>query len=263
VSKHHHKNQHKHQDSAAAPAPETSHGHGDPLAFRMRGEAMSRIDAFSDVVFGFALTLLVVSLEVPHTFTELMAAMKGFVAFAICFAFLIIVWLEHYRFFRRYGLHDGRTMLLNILLLFVVLFYVYPLKFLLTVLVAEFSHGSIAPERLAITGAQFPTLMAIYGLGFTTVYVLYTLMYLNAWRQRDELRLNELEQLDTRHAIQAHCATMAIGLLSISFATIGRNSFLAGMTYNLLPVVHTALGFYSGRRRRKLEQQALAKAAHA
>ncbi len=39
--------------------------------FRLRGTAMSRVDGFSDVVFGFAITLLVVSLEVPKTYAEL------------------------------------------------------------------------------------------------------------------------------------------------------------------------------------------------
>jgi uncharacterized membrane protein len=46
--------------------------------FRLRGTSMSRIDAFSDVVFGFAITLLVVSLEIPHTFEELHRSLRGF-----------------------------------------------------------------------------------------------------------------------------------------------------------------------------------------
>ena len=109
------------------------HPHDESLSarrFRIRGHEVSRIEAFSDVVFGFALTLLVVSLEVPHTFTELLADMRGFVPFAVCFVLLGQIWWFHHRFFRRYGLHDALTSTLNFALLFVVVFYVYPLKFL-------------------------------------------------------------------------------------------------------------------------------------
>src|SRR6266436_400666 len=105
---------------------------GDNKKFRWRGHEISRIEGLSDAVFAFAVTLLVVSLEVPKTFDELMAVMRGFGAFAICFALLIVVWFNQYKFFRRYGLQDNLTIVLNTALLFVVLFYVYPLKFVFT-----------------------------------------------------------------------------------------------------------------------------------
>ena len=60
------------------------HDHIAKDGFRLRGTLMSRLDAFSDVVFGFALTLLVVSLEVPHTFPELYASLRSFIPFALC-----------------------------------------------------------------------------------------------------------------------------------------------------------------------------------
>jgi glycopeptide antibiotics resistance protein len=60
---------------------------------------MARIDAFSDVIFGFAITLLVVSLEVPHTFAELHNALRGFIPFGICFLMLILLWYSHFKFF--------------------------------------------------------------------------------------------------------------------------------------------------------------------
>ena len=105
----------------------------DHGAFRMRGHDVLRVEALSDVVFGFALTLLVVSLEVPRTFNQMIDAMRAFPSFAITFLLLITVWRTHYNFFRRYGLHDPRTVRLNTVLLFVILFYVYPLKFLFTI----------------------------------------------------------------------------------------------------------------------------------
>lgn len=77
-----------------------------------------RVEGFSDAVFAFAVTLLVVSLEVPRTFDELLGTMRGFLAFAICFALLLWIWYEHYKFFRRYGLRDTPTVWLNSALLF-------------------------------------------------------------------------------------------------------------------------------------------------
>src|SRR5438034_9670893 len=109
---------------------------------------VSRIEGFSDAVFAFAVTLLVVSLEVPHTFEELWLAMHQFFAFAICFALLFQVWWRHYNFFRRYGLEDAPTIVLTGILLFVVLFYVFPLKFVFTLVVIHIlgnvhdDHGS-------------------------------------------------------------------------------------------------------------------------
>ena len=95
-----------------------------------RTHEISRIEAFSDAVFAFALTLLVVSLQVPKSYDELMNLMSGFPAFACCFGVLLWIWYEHNLFFRRYGLQDPYTVLLNGALLFVVMFYVYPLKFM-------------------------------------------------------------------------------------------------------------------------------------
>src|SRR5260221_7917282 len=105
--------------------------------FRWRGHEISRIEGFSDAVFGFAVTLLVVSLEVPKTFNELKEAMLGFPAFGICFTLLLLVWRTHVHFFRRYGLQTASASALNAALLFLVLFYVYPLKFLFTMIVGH------------------------------------------------------------------------------------------------------------------------------
>src|SRR5437588_12711946 len=85
--------------------------------------------------------MLVVSIEVPKTYGELMQTMRSFGAFAISFTLLFIVWFNQYKFFRRYGLQDNVTMVLNGILLFVVLFYVYPLKFVFTLIVNLFSGG--------------------------------------------------------------------------------------------------------------------------
>src|SRR5437773_8606289 len=97
---------------------------------------VTRLEGFSDATFAFALTLLVVSLEVPKTFDELLTLLRGAPAFAACFALFWLIWKQHHEFFRRYGMEDPKTVRLNALLLFVVLLYVYPLKFLFTLILS-------------------------------------------------------------------------------------------------------------------------------
>src|ERR1700716_3724170 len=116
---------------------ETLLHHRTEKGFRWRGGEIARIEGLSDAVFAFAVTLLVVSLEVPKTFNELAAIMRGFFPFAICFFLLMQVWHEQYLSFRRYNLQDSTSTILNCILLFMVLFYVYPLKFLFSFLINE------------------------------------------------------------------------------------------------------------------------------
>jgi uncharacterized membrane protein len=238
-------------------------GLGDNHKFRWRSHEITRIEGLSDAVFGFAVTLLVVSLEVPKTFGELMEAMRGFGAFAICFTLLIIVWFTQYKFFRRYGLQDTLTVILNVILLFVVLFYVYPLKFVFTFLVNMFTgHGvgvrlANGTEGAMIeNSAQVATLMVIFGVGYIAVFLLFVLLYLHAYRKRDELDLNQLEVFDTRKDIQESALMVIIAAISVGFALSGvsRMASLAGMTYMLCPIVMTVHGTLMGKRRRKIEE---------
>ena len=216
-------------------------GHADPH-FRHRSHEVSRIEGLTDGVFAFAVTLLVASLEVPHTYAELMHAMRGFFAFAICFAILFNVWFMHYRFSRRYGLQDRTTHVLTAVLLFVVLFYVYPLKFLFGTLFDRVFGYPVASIDLT----QAIHLLVIYGVGYTAVFVVFLLLYLHVLRHREQLELDEVELLVTREALWANVLSVLVGLLSITIALCGRPD-LAGWSYLLLGVVHTANGTYFGK----------------
>jgi uncharacterized membrane protein len=221
----------------------------------MRGAAMSRIDAFSDVVFGFALTLLVVSLEVPKTLSELQESLRGFVPFAICFVLLLSLWHAHYVFFRRYGLHDQFTILLNSGLLFVVLFYVYPLKFLFTTLFRQVSHQP--SESTFTANAQVTELMVVYALGFAAVHLLLAALYWNAWRQRDALALSGLERLLTVSSVVDALGMVAIGLVACLAALLTALllpswSGYSGYLYFLIAPWKTLNGRYFGKKARHL-----------
>lgn len=236
---------------------------GARAGFRFRGEEISRFEGFSDAVLGFAVTLLVVSLEVPRTFPELLASMRGFAAFGICFAILVWVWYQQYLYFRRYGLEDATSIFLNSVLLFVILFYIYPLKFLFRLLVDQVTHQSLTvigasgrPEPV-IEAAQAPLLMQIYGLGYVAIFVVFALLYRHAYRLRATLQLSPLEIFDTREAIQRAIINLSVGLISLAISLLhlggARSGPLSGWTYGLLGPFAAIHGAVMGRRRRRLE----------
>jgi uncharacterized membrane protein len=216
------------------------------VPFRNRAHEVSRLEAFSDVVFGFALTLIVVSLEVPKTYAELIAAMHDVPAFALCFAILIWIWHAHYTYFRRYGLHDEFTIWMNTFLLFVVLFYVYPLKFVF----ASFAgHRGYAPHEARV-------LFTIYGLGFAGIFFIYTLLYSHALKKRDALKLNAVEQHDTQTHVLMFAGNVAVGVASIVLALILPDDLvgIAGYIYFVTGLVSWYLGTTRGAQRREVEE---------
>jgi uncharacterized membrane protein len=241
--------------------PEHNHKKDGP-EFRPRSHEVSRIEAFSDVVFGFALTLLVVSAEVPRTFHDLVTDMRGFVPFAICFAIFAQVWWLHHNFFRRYGLDDGITVTLNFVLLFVMLFYTYPLKFLFTGMFSELTGQAPVITHDArpvqwIEAQQGSTLMIIYGLGYATVYLVFLLLYWNALRKQRELELNRFEVFDTYTSMEESGLQLGIGILCALLAAILPSNIagLAGFTFFLIPIGMTVLGMVRGQKRRSLLQE--------
>ena len=233
---------------------------GKTADFRWRGGEVMRIEAFSDAVFAFSVTLLVVSLEVPKTFNELQVAMKGFIAFALSFTLLIWIWYNHYVFFRRYGLQDAYTVVFNALLLFVVLFYIYPLKFLATLVVGSFMGSELAVHGLngeslpVIEPGQSASLMMVYGTGFLLVFLCFALMYVHAYRKRVELELNGFELFDTITEVQEHMLYAFVGTIAVIVAYfIGdTHAFVSSLPYWLIGPFMAWHGSSRGKKRRGL-----------
>jgi uncharacterized membrane protein len=217
---------------------------GDLVGFHLRGREITRLESFSDAVFGFALTLLVVSLDVPKTFADLVGTMRGFPAFALCFLFLALIWNGHYRYCRRYGLDDGMARFLTCVMLFLVLFYVYPLKFLFNLSITGLLFDGSA-QSASMTRSQFSTLLVIYGLGFAAVYLAQTLLY----RLREVLELNELEKFDTRYQIFRLLTLVAFGLIAALLACIPLTQNWSSLVYIFLfPILRTSRVVHRRRR---------------
>jgi uncharacterized membrane protein len=223
------------------------------IPFRNRAHEVSRIEAFSDVIFGFAISLLVVSLEAPKTYAQMMEVLRGFLPFAICFWLFIDIWFEHHHFYKRYALHDRTTMFLNTLLLFVILFYVYPLKYIFTLFTA-----GILGERVELPPGGQTFLFTIYGIGLTSVFWILAAMYRHAGQRRDELGLNEVEVMDTRESVYDNFFMGVFGIISIALAH-SRWIGIAGLIYFLICIPKTAVPWIMGTKRRKAEQAMLAR----
>lgn len=219
-----------------------SHGQSGEI---WRGQSVSRIEGLSDAVLGFAITLVIVSLEVPKTFSALAAVMRGFPVFAICFGLLILIWYKHYLFFRRYGMEDRITIVLNVILLFLVLFYVYPLKFLFS--------SALGEVRVSLEEAR--SLFTLYGGGLSAVFLVFVLLYVHALRQRERLGLSPLEIHIARFAVLDAASYLLVAGISVSIALWAPQRYLiwAGWSYGLLGVTGFTIGLLGGFGRQKYE----------
>jgi uncharacterized membrane protein len=216
---------------------------------------MTRLEAFSDAVFAFSATLLVVSLEVPETFSDLLAVLNGFIPFALSFTTLVVLWTIHNAYFRRYDLDDGWTVFLNSCLLFVVLFYVYPLKFVARGIVATFLQPSNMPAATGIHGSgELSQLFVLYGLGFMAVFACVAALYWHAWRRRARLQLTVPQAAEAAALARHYAIFVVVGLLSVTLAAseVGLRVGLPGWIYVVLGPLCGAHAYASERYARRL-----------
>ena len=222
--------------------------------FRWRGGDISRLEGLSDGVFAVTITLLVVSTAVPRTYYELWMTIRDLPVFFSCFAVLMMTWRYHYIFFRRYGLEDFLTSVLNGAFLFVIMFYAYPLKFLASFLWRLILGDSTAfmfqvPEGIVNAPVfQRAGMMYFYGLGVIGVFGLLALMVFRAYCLRDQLDLDQVERFLTVTSIRSLLLTVGIAILSVIVLALTSNPGISGVIYFLMGPAHALLGIYSGRR---------------
>jgi len=217
---------------------------------KWRSHEPSRIETFSDAAFAFALTLIIVSIEPPKTFDSLVETMsfKGLLSFAICFALLFNIWNSQNIFFRRYGLTDTYTIALNAILLFVVLIYTYPLKFLF-----ELVFSSPEEQGHMIHNGQTKPLMLIYSAGFIAIYILFYLMYRHAQKFAEELELTptELYATKTVGGINLICVCISLVAVTVDIVLPEKYCGASGYIYCSFPVAYSLWFRYRGKKARK------------
>jgi len=186
--------------------------------------------------------------RVPRFGEGLLDVLRGFPAFIICFAILMTFWTAHFRYHRRYGLEDWVSRVLTMAILVLVLFFVYPLKYLFTMLTVQV-FGLHMHEAPGLESAmQNHLLYTIYGLGFASVWGLYALLYWHALRRRDELQLNEVEILLTRADLAANFIYVGVCLLSVTLAWTVEDPAIPGLVYWLLAPLQAFTGRHFGKK---------------
>jgi len=209
--------------------------------FRWRGADVSRVETLFDGVIALAMTLVIVSLEVPERFDDLAESFRRLPAFAACFFILVMFWYYHFIFHRRYGLENFPIVALNAVHVFLVLIYVYPMKFLYTGL---FDH-----RQVVMRADDYPTLMRMFSFGWIGIFAVFVLMYLYAYRQREVLRLNAAERWITCQEISAHSLHVFVGIMSVGVTLLDRKLLpFAGLIYFLIGPLQGLNGWLFGRR---------------
>ncbi len=135
----------------------------------------ARMEAFSDGVFGIAMTLLILEFKVPHlahgtedTRRQLLLALREMwpsaVAFLLSFGTILIMWINHHGLFKHAHGADNRMFFANGFLLLVVTFIPFP-----TALLAEYLDRHAANVAATFYCATYVLVSISYNLVLWTV----------------------------------------------------------------------------------------------
>jgi len=228
---------------------------------RQRGEQVTRLETFVDAAFAFAMTLLVVSFDaMPETFDQLYDALRRLPAFLAGFAILAMFWQAHHRFSRRFGLEDTTIVFASMLLVAATLFYVYPLRMVMSAAMSFFTGGWAPSEFKVQDFLEFRLIFVIYGVGFAVLASIIAWMNLHALRKADLLQLDAAERLAARSEATLNLVLIACATASVAAALLipperGWMQALPGAIYSLLGIAMPILGIRHGRRIQALAAQ--------
>lgn len=233
--------------------------------FRYRGEDGGRLEAISDSVFALAIALLLISTSAPEKFEDIVKFTYELLPFAFCISLIILIWHEHVIYFLRYGLRNPKIIFFNTIFLFIVLYYVYPLKFLTKMLslpIMYFFSGNkkfIADLTTMIHGDQVGDLMIIYGIGAAMIFLTLAWMYQYAGKKHEELGLDEIERFDTNTSMKSNLLMASIPILSVLITLLFKNNMFVGAYAGFAYFLYTPVMFWffgrSSKKRKKLIEQ--------
>lgn len=170
--------------------------------FRMRGLETTRLDTLIDAAFAFVLSVLVISQSgIPQTYAELIIGVKSIPALAMSFWVLMLFWLAHREWSRRFGIESRNSILISVSLVFALLVYVYPLRILFESMFHGLSNGFFPMSFEITTDAQLRGFFAFYSCGYLLMALLMSALQASALRRRFLLNLSDFELWNTKATI--------------------------------------------------------------
>lgn len=184
-----------------------------------RGDKVTRLEAFVDAAFAFAVSLLVIAGdEIPRSVEALVAATKSIPTYAASFLLIMRFWTGHTEWSRRFGLDDPVSRRLSLLLVFLVLIFVYPLKMVFASFFVVLSGGWLPANFTLNELAELPRLFIIFGVAFGSMGIVMTMLYWHAWRNRSGLALSPVECINCHTELLICLAVPMTAILSIVIA---------------------------------------------
>ena len=165
-----------------------------------RGDKVTRLEAFVDAAFAFAVTLLVISGDqIPASIAMLKEAMKQIPTYAASFGIIMQIWMNHADWSRRFGLEDSTSERLSLLLVFVLLIFVYPLKMVFGSFFALISRGYLPAQFTINTWSEVPVLFQTFAVGFGAMALITCLLFWRAARIGPALGFSNAEIEYAKH----------------------------------------------------------------
>lgn len=201
--------------------------------FRIRGASPTRVDAFVDAAFAFAVTLLVISIgHVPQSVGDLVQALRGVPAFAASYYVISRFWQAHRSWSRHYGIEDAYGVRLSLALVFLILVYVYPLRMVAELTLASFSGGALEETPIVVHSVtDLRTIYVVFGIGYVLTAAIFVLLHRHALSLADAIALTDAERIRTRTICRRWTGVIALSSLSVVLAIVlpmGRDAAVPG-----------------------------------
>lgn len=208
--------------------------------FYLRGNDMTRIETFVAAAFAFCITLIMISGdEIPTNIEQIKKAMLSIPAFLFSAAQLILIWFAHASWSKRFGLEDGKTIMLSGLMIMLVLVYVYPMRMMASGMFSWLSNGYFAADFKLKSFDELRFLFYFFALGFALLGGVFWLLHRHAIKQAKSLLLTEYEinytLWDGRYWLIISALSLCIMVLS--YVASDKWVVFAPMLYALLSVI--------------------------